>query len=154
MPHIYVLELTEKTYFIGRCEDTEDLNEKLDNHFLGKEEMLDRFNKKIVLPVVRVDKIIRNITPKGETDCLLAYILLYGMLKVHTNLYCYRCGHVGHYKKNCLSRWHRNDFEIEVMSVYCEGVDVFDCLLTQQIVEVEMEIIKHHNKLISGMADL
>jgi hypothetical protein len=48
----------------------------------------------------------------------------------------------------------RNDFAIEVMSVYCEGVDVFDCLLTQQIVEVEMEIIKHHNKLISGMADL
>ena len=48
----------------------------------------------------------------------------------------------------------RDDFEIEVMCVYCEGVDVFDCLLTQQIVEVEMEIIKHHNKLISGMADL
>jgi len=48
----------------------------------------------------------------------------------------------------------RNDFAIEVMSVYCEGVDVFDCLLIQQIVEVEMEISKHHNKLMSGMADI
>ena len=48
----------------------------------------------------------------------------------------------------------RNDFVIEVMSVYCEGVDVFDCLLIQQIVEVEMEISKHHNKLMSGMADI
>jgi hypothetical protein len=113
MPHIYVLELTEKNYFIGRCEDSEDLNEKLDNHFLGKEEMLDRFKKSITFPVVKVDKIIRDITPKGETDCILAYIELYGMLKVNTNLFCYRCGHVGHYKRNCVARWHKNDFELE-----------------------------------------
>lgn len=47
-----------------------------------------------------------------------------------------------------------DDFEIEVTAIYCEGVDVIACLLTQQIVEVEMEIIKHHNKLMSGMGDV
>lgn len=47
-----------------------------------------------------------------------------------------------------------DEFEVEVISIYCSGVDVIACLLTQQIVEVEMEIIKHHNHLMSGMADL
>jgi hypothetical protein len=47
-----------------------------------------------------------------------------------------------------------DDFEIEIQGIYCEHVDVMDCLLTQQIVDLEMEIIKHHEKLMSGMADL
>ena len=42
-----------------------------------------------------------------------------------------------------------DDFQIEVQAIYCAGVDVIECLLTQQIVEVEMEIIKLHNKLMS-----
>ena len=36
MPHIYILELAEGHYFIGRCEDSEDINEKVDDHLLGK----------------------------------------------------------------------------------------------------------------------
>ena len=47
-----------------------------------------------------------------------------------------------------------DDFQIEIQAIYCAGVDVIDCLLTQQIVDLEMEIIKHHEKLMSGMADL
>lgn len=47
-----------------------------------------------------------------------------------------------------------DDFEIEVKAIFCEHVDVIGCLLTQQIVEVEMEIIKHHRKLMSGMGDV
>ena len=47
-----------------------------------------------------------------------------------------------------------DDFQIEIQAIYCAGVDVFDCLLTQQIVDLEMEIIKHHEKLMSRTADL
>jgi len=47
-----------------------------------------------------------------------------------------------------------DEFEVEVVSIYCSGVDVIACLLTQQIVDLEMEIIKHHEKLMSGMADI
>jgi hypothetical protein len=47
-----------------------------------------------------------------------------------------------------------DDFEIEIKAILCEHVDVMACLLTQQIVDMEMEIIKHHNHLMSGMADL
>jgi hypothetical protein len=47
-----------------------------------------------------------------------------------------------------------DDFEIEVMEIICAGVDIFGCLLTQQIVDLEMEITKHHEKLMSGMADI
>lgn len=47
-----------------------------------------------------------------------------------------------------------DDFNIEIMEVLLGKTDVIDCLLTQQIVELEMEIIKHHEKLMSGMADL
>jgi hypothetical protein len=113
MPHIYVLELSGGHYFIGRCEDSEDLNQKLDDHFLGKAEMLDKLKVPLKNVVMRVDKLIRNIHPKGETDCYMEYVRLYGMRYTHTNLWCYRCGHPGHYKKNCQSRWHANDFEIE-----------------------------------------
>lgn len=47
-----------------------------------------------------------------------------------------------------------DDFDIEILKIYCEHVDITGCLLTQQIVDMEMEIIKHHRKLMSGMADL
>jgi hypothetical protein len=63
--------------------------------------------------VKRVDKIIRDVTPEGEIQCYMQYFQMYGMLNIHTDLNCYRCGRPGHYKKTCRTRWHRNDFEIE-----------------------------------------
>ena len=47
-----------------------------------------------------------------------------------------------------------DDFDIEITKVWYQSSDVIGCLLTQQIVELEMEIIKHHEKLMSGMADI
>lgn len=48
-----------------------------------------------------------------------------------------------------------DDFDIEIQEVwFADSVGISGCLLTQQIVELEMEIIKHHEKLMSGMADL
>lgn len=47
-----------------------------------------------------------------------------------------------------------NDFEIEVMSIMFVGVDIMGCVLTQQIVEIEMEIIKAINLALSGLADI
>lgn len=47
-----------------------------------------------------------------------------------------------------------DDFEIEVMSLMFNGVDIMGCVLTQQIVEIEMEIIKVVNTALSGMADI
>jgi hypothetical protein len=48
-----------------------------------------------------------------------------------------------------------DDFDIEIQEVWlADSVGISGCLLTQQIVELEMEIIKHHDKLMSGMADL
>jgi len=47
-----------------------------------------------------------------------------------------------------------DDFNIDIMEVMLDKTDVFDCLLTQQIVDLEMEIIKHHEKLMSGMGDV
>jgi hypothetical protein len=109
MPHVYVLELAEGHYFIGRCEDSEDINEKIDDHLLGKtrDPHTDKY------PVKRVDKIVRDVTPEGEIQCYTHYFQMYGMLNIHTDLNCYRCGRPGHYKKTCRTRWHRNDFEIE-----------------------------------------
>ena len=109
MPHIYVLELAGGHYFIGRCEDSEDINEKIDDHLLGKTK--DQYTEKY--PVKRVDKIVRDVTPEGEIQCYISYVQIYGMLNIHTDLRCYRCGHRGHYKKNCQSRWHANDYEID-----------------------------------------
>lgn len=47
-----------------------------------------------------------------------------------------------------------DDFEIEIMHIGFHGDDIMGCLLTQQIVDIEMEIIKHHNHLMSGMGDV
>jgi hypothetical protein len=48
-----------------------------------------------------------------------------------------------------------DDFDIEIQEVWlADSVGISGCLLTQQIVELEMEIIKHHEKLMSGMADI
>ena len=47
-----------------------------------------------------------------------------------------------------------DDFDIEIMEVLLGKVDVIDCLLTQQIVELEMHIIKRHKNALSGMADI
>ena len=47
-----------------------------------------------------------------------------------------------------------DDFDIEILKIYCDDVDITGCLLTQQIVDMEMEIIAHHKKLMSGMGDV
>jgi len=48
-----------------------------------------------------------------------------------------------------------DDFDIEIHEVWlADSVGIIGCLLTQQIVEIEMEIIKHHKHLMSGMADI
>ena len=48
-----------------------------------------------------------------------------------------------------------DDFDIEIQEVWlADSVGISGCLLTQQIVELEMEIIKHHEKLMSGMGDV
>ena len=47
-----------------------------------------------------------------------------------------------------------DDFEIEVMSIMFVGVDIMGCVLTQQIIEIEMEIIKAVNLALSGLADI
>lgn len=47
-----------------------------------------------------------------------------------------------------------DDFEIEVESIMFVGVDIMGCVLTQQIVEIEMEIIKAINLALSGLADI
>lgn len=47
-----------------------------------------------------------------------------------------------------------DDFDIEVMAIYFAGGDVIGCLSIMQIVEVEMEIIKHHKHLMSGLQDV
>jgi hypothetical protein len=41
-----------------------------------------------------------------------------------------------------------DDFEIEILQISFKGKDIIGCLLTQQIVELEMELIRHHNKLL------
>jgi hypothetical protein len=106
MPHIYILELEGNRYFIGRCEDSEDINEKIDDILLGKVKIT-------AYAVKRADKIVRDVMPSDETDCYYTYVKLYGIENVFTDLRCYRCGRPGHYKKNCFTRWHANDFEIE-----------------------------------------
>jgi hypothetical protein len=48
-----------------------------------------------------------------------------------------------------------DDFNIEIQEVWlADSVGIAGCLLTQQIVDLEMEIISHHEKLMSGMADI
>jgi hypothetical protein len=42
----------------------------------------------------------------------------------------------------------KDDFDIEILQVSFKGRDIIGCLLTQQIVELEMELILHHNKLL------
>ena len=41
-----------------------------------------------------------------------------------------------------------DDFDIEILQISFKGVDIIGCLQTQQIVELEMELIRHHNKLL------
>ena len=44
-----------------------------------------------------------------------------------------------------------DDFDIEILKIYCDDVDITGCLLTQQIIEIEMEIIKAVNRALSGL---
>jgi hypothetical protein len=48
----------------------------------------------------------------------------------------------------------KDDFDIEILQVSFKGRDIIGCLQTQQIVELEAEILKHHKNLMSGMADI
>lgn len=48
----------------------------------------------------------------------------------------------------------RDDFDIDVIAIkYCK-VDILECLIHDQILELEVEIYKHHEKLMSGQADI
>jgi hypothetical protein len=48
----------------------------------------------------------------------------------------------------------RDDFDIDVVAIkYCK-VDILECLIHDQILELEAEIHKHHEKLMSGQADI
>ena len=48
----------------------------------------------------------------------------------------------------------RDDFEIDVVAIkYCK-VDILECLMHDQILELEAEIHKHHETLMSGMGDV
>jgi hypothetical protein len=42
------------------------------------------------------------------------------------------------------------DFDIDILQVSFQGKDIIGCLLTQQIVDLEMELIRHHNKLLES----
>lgn len=43
----------------------------------------------------------------------------------------------------------RDDFDIDVIAIkYCK-VDILECLMHDQILELEVEIHKHHEKLMS-----
>jgi hypothetical protein len=47
-----------------------------------------------------------------------------------------------------------DDFDIDILAIkYCK-VDILECLEQSQILELETEIHKHHQNLMSGMADL
>jgi hypothetical protein len=47
-----------------------------------------------------------------------------------------------------------DDFDIDVLAIkYCK-VDILECLEHNQIIELEIEIIKHHQNLMSGMGDV
>jgi hypothetical protein len=46
------------------------------------------------------------------------------------------------------------DFDIDVVAIkYCK-VDILECLEHSQIIEIEGEIYRHHNDLMSGQADI
>lgn len=100
MPHIFILELAEGQYFVGRLDESTELGPV-------RNKWTDMY------PIKRIDKIIRDVSPSGEIDTLVYYMTKYGHTNVHTDLLCYRCGRQGHYKKVCRTRWHANDFEIE-----------------------------------------
>lgn len=47
-----------------------------------------------------------------------------------------------------------DDFDIDVVAIkYCK-VDILECLEHSQIIEIEGEIYRHHNDLMSGQADI
>lgn len=47
-----------------------------------------------------------------------------------------------------------DDFDIDVLAIkYCK-VDILECLEHTQILELEAEIHKHHEYLMSGQADI
>jgi len=48
----------------------------------------------------------------------------------------------------------KDDFDIEILQISFEGKDIIGCLLTQQIVDIEMEITNMINKRLSGFVDL
>ena len=39
-----------------------------------------------------------------------------------------------------------DDFQVEIQAILCEHVDIIGCLLTQQIVDMEMEITSYLKK--------
>ena len=48
----------------------------------------------------------------------------------------------------------QHDFDIDVVAIkYCK-VDILECLEHSQIIEIEGEIYRHHNDLMSGQADI
>lgn len=47
-----------------------------------------------------------------------------------------------------------DDFCIDIMSIWYCKVDILECLEHSQILEIEGEIYKHHNDLMSGQADI
>lgn len=47
-----------------------------------------------------------------------------------------------------------DEFDIDVLAIkYCK-VDILECLEHSQILEIEAEIYKHHQKLMSGQANI
>jgi len=47
-----------------------------------------------------------------------------------------------------------SDFDIDVLAIkYCK-VDILECLEHPQILEIEEQIYKHHQNLMSGMSDI
>lgn len=47
-----------------------------------------------------------------------------------------------------------DEFDIDVFAIKYSKVDILECLEHSQIIEIEGEIYRHHNDLMSGQADI